>query len=76
MNEIFFVSFLIDIGSFFFSRFSVSLFRNYFDNTWSSFKQDDHGINISYNVKKNNNQLFFYINKNEIFIKDSSWYCS
>lgn len=39
-----------DNTSFFF-RFSVSIFRTYFDNTWSSFKQDDHGINVSYNVK-------------------------
>ncbi|CAF4047827.1 unnamed protein product [Rotaria sp. Silwood2] len=31
-------------------QFSISLFRTYFDNTWSSFKQDDHGINISYNI--------------------------
>ncbi|CAF0774689.1 unnamed protein product [Rotaria sordida] len=31
-------------------QFSISLFRSYFDNTWSSFKQDDHGINISYNI--------------------------
>ncbi|UJR35129.1 hypothetical protein I4U23_027900 [Adineta vaga] len=31
-------------------QFSMSLFRSYFDNTWSSFKQDDHGVNISYNI--------------------------
>lgn len=33
-------------------RFSLSLFRSYFENPWSSFKQDDHGVNISYNVRE------------------------
>ncbi len=57
-----FVVFLIKFHAF---RFSVSLFRSYLDNTWSSFKQDDHGINISYNVKKI--KTFLHINKIYLF---------